>query len=203
MLQIIYEMLVRSKAHKYIPKRSMSVKMLFNNIADCTTTLTRAELGKECHTDATLEDLISSVAQVSVNNIPDDTDIAEGEFASFSSATGESDGGEIDSAAENSTITNDGMKVKKRAVNAMALKNIRCLGIDKLEKGEIVMVRKKEEARHQRAIIAMQEMNVHVSEMTKRVNELSIQNENDMEQPIWWRDQVRFAREQSLKTHIV
>jgi hypothetical protein len=85
----------------------------------------------------------------------------------------------------------------------MALKKIRCLGIDKLEKGEIVMVRKKEEARHQRAIIAMQEMNVHVSEMTKRVNELSIQNENDMEQPIWWRDQVRFAREQSLKTHIV
>jgi hypothetical protein len=54
----------------------------------------------------------------------------------------------------------------------MALKNIRCLGIDKLEKGEIVMVRKKEEARHQRAIIAMREMNVHVSEMTKGVTYL-------------------------------
>jgi hypothetical protein len=172
-------------------------------VPDCTTTLTRAELGKERHTDATLEDLISSVAQVSVNDIPDDTDIAEGEFTSFSSATGESDGGEIDSATENSTIMNDGTKVKKRAVNAMALKNIRCLGIDKLEKGEIVIVRKKEAARHQQAIIAMREMNVHVSEMTKGGNELSIQNGNDSEQPIWWRDQVRFVREQSLKTHIV
>jgi hypothetical protein len=57
------------------------------------------------------------------------------------------------------------------------------------------MVRKKDEARHQRAIIAMQEMNVLVSEMTKGVNDLNIQNENNTEQPIWWRDQVRFARE--------
>eukprot|EP00978_Attheya_sp_CCMP212_P004761 scaffold10460_cov29-Attheya_sp.AAC.1 len=101
---------------------------------------------------------------------------------------------------------NDGTKVKKRALNKRALKNVRRVGIDKLKKGRIALVCcKKEEARHERAITAMREMNVHVSEMTKGVNNLNIQNENETEteQPVWWRDQVRFAREQSLKTNIV
>eukprot|EP00978_Attheya_sp_CCMP212_P009987 scaffold23945_cov44-Attheya_sp.AAC.1 len=109
--QIIYEMLVRSKAHEYIPNRSMSVKLLFDIIADCTTTLTCADLGKERHTDATLEDLISSVAQVSATDIPDDTDIAEGEFALFSAVgAGEADKGEKDNETDSGTVMNDGTK---------------------------------------------------------------------------------------------
>ena len=98
----------------------------------------------------------------------------------------------------------DGTKVRKRGVNKMSLKNIRLVGKEKLEKGQIAMVRKKQESRHQRAITAMREMNVHVSDMTKGSHNLNVQKENDTTyEPIWWKEQVRFAREQSWKTNIV
>ena len=178
----------------------MTVKVLFDVISKCTTVLTRSDLGKERHTDTTLEDLLSSVAQVSVDDIVDDTDISEGEFASFNDAAERNSESEKDDC----TVMNDGTKVKKRAVNKLSLKNIRCVGIEKLKTGKIAMVRKKQEARHQRAITAMREMNVHVSEMTKGVNNLTIQKENEIaDTPTWWQEQVRFAREQSWKTNIV
>jgi hypothetical protein len=129
--QIIYEMLVLSNAHEYRPGRQMTVKVLFDVISKCTTVLTRSDLGKERHTDTTLEDLLSSVAQVSADDIVDDTDISEGEFASFN------DGAEGNSESEKDdcTVMNDGTKVKKRSVNKLSLKNIRCVGIEKLKTG--------------------------------------------------------------------
>jgi hypothetical protein len=202
--QIIYEMLVLSNAHSYIPGRKMNVKILFDVVGKCTTVLTRSDLGKERATDSTLEDLLSSVAQVSADDIPDDTDISEGEFASYSDA-GNGNRTENENESENGTVVmNDGTKVNKRSLNKLSLKNIRCVGIEKLIKGEIVMVRKKQEARHQRAITAMREMNVHVSKMTKGVVNLNIQKENECTvEPSWWQEQVRFARKQSWKTNIV
>jgi hypothetical protein len=81
--QIIYEMLVRANAHTYVPNRPMHIKLLYDVIDLCTTDLKRSDLESERMKDADLDDLILAVAQVSANDIPEDTDPMDGEYASF------------------------------------------------------------------------------------------------------------------------
>eukprot|EP00978_Attheya_sp_CCMP212_P038366 scaffold189338_cov50-Attheya_sp.AAC.2 len=77
----------------------------------CTTDLKRSDLESERMKDADLDDLILAVAQVSVNDIPEDTDPMDGEFASFESSNVNNDEDVVDES-KNCTVILDGTKVK-------------------------------------------------------------------------------------------
>jgi hypothetical protein len=200
--QIIYEMLVRANAHTYVPNRPMHIKLLYDVIDLCTTDLKRSDLESERMKDADLDDLILAVAQVSANDIPEDTDPMDGEFASFERTNVNNDEDVVDES-ENSTVMIDGTKVKKRALNKDALKNIRSVGVEKLMKANIVLVREKKEERHLRDIRAMREMAGHVHDMSTGGVIHDFVTEREPNKRIWWREQLKFARKQSNKTKIV
>jgi hypothetical protein len=208
--QLIYEILVRSCVHIYIPRRTMDLKIIFDILKDCTTDLKRSNLASERTTsDPMVEDLVSAVAQISENDVAVDCDLDVGEFASFTQTNLDEVLAQADTPAEtveseSNTIMNDGTKVRKRPLNRKALKITRMEGINKLKKGEIVKVRKKAAARHDRSVTAMREMHQHVADMSTQVEETETSTDHvDKDVQIWWRQQVKFARSKSKKTTVV
>eukprot|EP00978_Attheya_sp_CCMP212_P004430 scaffold9688_cov60-Attheya_sp.AAC.1 len=109
--QIIYEMLVRANAHTYVPNRTMNIKLLFDVMDLCTTDLKRSDLESERTKDVDLDDLILAVAQVSANDIPENMDPMDGEFASFERTNVNNDT-DVADEAKHGTVMIDGTKEK-------------------------------------------------------------------------------------------
>eukprot|EP00978_Attheya_sp_CCMP212_P024107 scaffold75270_cov62-Attheya_sp.AAC.1 len=106
-------------------------------------------------------DLISAVEQVSVNDVPKEGNNDGSEFASFVPSNMENN----DDGTDTRTIMIDRTKVQKCAIKKKSLKNIRIVGVESLEKKNIVKVGKKEAKwHHHDAIVSMREMYGHIQD---------------------------------------